>query len=81
MSLMGPSSANANSREQCVKDTLSGKQWVIRGVLLGNRTRSADGPSLHHGVLSRLALKFSLEYDVLNEFEYPCNPTLRHAVR
>jgi hypothetical protein len=58
-------STTLDTWEQSVKDTLAREERVRCGLLLGDGSGRTDRPELHHLVLGRLALEFSLEDDIL----------------
>ncbi len=53
-------------REECIQDTLTGEEGVIRSVLLCYWTGRTDGPHLHHGVLGDFAIELRLQDNILS---------------
>lgn len=49
-----------HARKECVEDSLTGQEGVVRCMLLCCWSRRTNRPDLHHGVLGRLALEFGL---------------------
>jgi hypothetical protein len=54
-----------NTGEQGIQDSLTSKQGVVGGKLLGDRSRSSDRPKLHELVLSLFTLELGLHDDIL----------------
>jgi hypothetical protein len=59
------SGTTLDAREQGIENTLTSEERVVRSKLLGARTRSSDGPNLHHGVVGLLAVEFDSDDGVL----------------
>ena len=67
-----PSESTRNSRgtslntgEQAIQDSLTGEQRLIGRQLVGDGTRSSDGPVLHHRVFRLDTLELGLKDDIL----------------
>lgn len=51
--------------EQRVQNSLACEEREVGSLLLGDWSRSSNGPQLHHGVFLFLSLEFGLQDDIL----------------
>ena len=56
-----------DTREESVKNTLTGQKWIVRSLLLSHWTRGSYRPDLHHCVLCCFPLKLGLKNDILRD--------------